>query len=55
VIHLQPFMKKMFSYKKGDYPVAEKISSETLALPFYIGLRETEILFITNEIKKMLI
>lgn len=43
VIHLQPFMRKMFGYKEGDFPIAEKVSSETLALPFYIGLKREDI------------
>ncbi len=55
VIHLQPFMIKMFNYKKGDFPVAEKISSETLALPFFIGLAKKEIEYIVNQVKKAVI
>jgi perosamine synthetase len=43
VIHLQPFMKSMFGYRKGDFPVAEAASSQTLALPFFIGLTPKEI------------
>jgi perosamine synthetase len=41
-IHLFSFYKKM-GFKKGDLPVCEKISSSTLALPFYIGLTENDI------------
>lgn len=52
VIHLQPFMKKMFRYRNGDFPVAEKISSQTLALPFYIGLKKSDITAICREIRK---
>lgn len=54
VIHLQSFMKKIFGFKKDNFPVSEKVSSETLALPFYIGLKKVEILYITEEIRKML-
>ena len=54
VIHLQPFMKKMFGYKKKSFPIAEKISSETLALPFYIGLTEQDIKHISAQITKFL-
>ncbi len=54
VIHLQPFMVKSFHYKKGDFPVAEAISSETLALPFYIGLTKKDIEFIVDKIGKIL-
>lgn len=53
VIHLQPFMKKMYGYKKGDFPVAELVSSQTLALPFYIGLTKKEVGYIAQEIIKL--
>ena len=52
VIHLQPFMKKMFNYKKHDFPIAEKISSQTLALPLYIGLKKNEVKYICEKIIK---
>lgn len=55
VIHLQPFMKKMYGYKKNDYPVAEKISSETLALPLYIGLKKKQIKKIVEQVKKLIL
>jgi len=53
-IHLQPFMKREFGYKKGDFPVAEKVSSETLALPFYIGLKEKDIKYICDTLRDIL-
>lgn len=53
VIHLQFFMKKMFGFKKGDFPVAENISSQTLALPFYIGLAIDDVEYIANTIKSL--
>lgn len=52
VIHLQPFMQKMFGYKHGSFPIAEKISRETLALPMFIGLQKEAIKYICDEIKK---
>jgi len=54
VIHLQPFMKRMFGFKKGNFPVAEKISSETLALPLYIGLKLKDVEYIVKRIKENL-
>ncbi|OGK21874.1 polysaccharide biosynthesis protein [Candidatus Roizmanbacteria bacterium RIFCSPHIGHO2_02_FULL_37_13b] len=53
-IHLQPFMKKMYGFKKNDFPIAEKISSQTLALPFYIGLNKAEITYICDKIKPLI-
>jgi perosamine synthetase len=54
VIHLQPFMKKEFGYRKGDFPISEKVSSETLALPLYIGLKDEDIKFVCDKIKKLI-
>lgn len=54
VIHLQPFMKKMFNFKRGDFPVAEKVADETLALPLYIGLKLRDIEYISDKIRKIL-
>ncbi|MBV7272914.1 DegT/DnrJ/EryC1/StrS family aminotransferase [Clostridiaceae bacterium UIB06] len=48
-------MQKCFSYlghKKGDFPVAEKISQEILALPIYPEITEKEVDFVCDTIKK---
>ena len=54
VIHLQPFMRKMFNFKEGDLPIAEEISSQTLALPFYIGLKKEEVAYVCQQLLKHL-
>jgi perosamine synthetase len=54
VIHLQPFMKKMFRYKPGDFPVAEKIANQTLALPIYVDLTRNDVKYICKKINKIL-
>ncbi|AVX21679.1 MULTISPECIES: DegT/DnrJ/EryC1/StrS aminotransferase family protein [Carboxydocella] len=51
-IHLQPFYCETFGYRKGDFPVCEKIASKTVALPFHNNLSETEIDYVVNVIKK---
>jgi len=54
-IHLFSFYKKQFGYKKGDFPISEDISNNSLALPFYIGLKENDIKYITNKLISILI
>lgn len=54
VIHLQPFMRKMFGYKQGDFPIAEKVAEETLALPLYIGLTRKDVEYISDKTKRIL-
>ncbi len=51
-IHLQPFMKKIFKYKKGLLPITERVSSQTLALPLFYDLCEKNIKKITGIIKE---
>ena len=34
-VPLQPFYREQFGYKPGDFPVTDRISARTLALPFY--------------------
>ncbi len=53
-IHLQPFYKKEFGYKLGDYPVCEDISGRTLALPFFNDLKEKEIDFVVKSLATLL-
>lgn len=54
-IHLQPFYKKEFNYKPGDFPVAEDVSKRTVALPFHNNLTEEEIDFIVRNLKEIIL
>jgi len=48
-LHLQPALKK-YGYKKGDFPVAEKVSDEILSLPMFPELREPDIERVAREV-----
>lgn len=50
-IHLEPFYKKMFGYKKGDFPVTERVAASTIALPFHNELPKRDVLYIAKTIK----
>lgn len=49
-IHLLSFYRKKFGFKKGDFPVSEKTSRTSLALPIYIGLVEKDIKYICGRL-----
>lgn len=49
-IHLFSFYKKLFNYKKGDFPIAEEISRSSLALPLYIGLKKKDCFYIVKKL-----
>jgi dTDP-4-amino-4,6-dideoxygalactose transaminase len=41
--HLQPAYRAAFSYKEGDFPIAEEVLNQTISLPMYCGLTPEEI------------
>ncbi len=49
--HLQTAYSEL-NYKKGDFPIAEKIASTCLSLPVYPGLTNEQLVYITDVIKK---
>jgi len=53
-IHLQPFYRKMFGYKREDFPVTEIVSERTIALPFYNNLKEEQIDYVCENLKKII-
>ncbi len=53
-IHLQPFYREIFGYKRGDFPVTESVSDRTIALPFFSNLKEKQIDFVVKALKESL-
>jgi len=52
-LHLQPAYQNL-GYTKGDFPVAEEVSSHVVSLPMYPELPEERIDYTTEHIKKFL-
>jgi perosamine synthetase len=51
-IHLQPFYRKMFGHKEGDFPVTEDVTGRTIALPFFNNLKEEQIDYVVEKLKE---
>ena len=49
-LHLQPVFKYL-GYKKGDFPVSEKITSEIISLPMFPEITDEQIDYITEKVK----
>jgi dTDP-4-amino-4,6-dideoxygalactose transaminase len=49
-LHLQPCYADL-GYKKGDFPVSEKLSGESLALPIHSELKAEEIEYVCRSIR----
>jgi perosamine synthetase len=41
-IHLEPYYRKRFGFRPGDFPVAERVAASILALPFHSNLSEAQ-------------
>ena len=52
-LHLQECFKYL-GYKKGDFPVAEKVSKEIISLPMNPYLTEEEINYIVDRVKEVI-
>lgn len=50
-LHLNPLFKA-FGYKAGDFPVAERVSTQILALPIHPLLTEEEVRYVAQCIKR---
>jgi perosamine synthetase len=53
-IHLQPFYRELFGYAEGDFPVTERVSAQTIALPFYNELGQADVEWVVGALKESL-
>lgn len=53
-VHLQPYIAKDFGYKEGDFPITEKASKSTLALPFHGNLTKEKVEIVCENLRKCL-
>lgn len=53
-IHLQPFYRSIFGYRKGDFSTTEHISERTVALPFFNRISTDEIEYVGKALRQIL-
>jgi perosamine synthetase len=51
-IHRQPYYRDRFGYREGDFPICESVSARTLALPFFSGMSEEEVVRVAGALKR---
>jgi perosamine synthetase len=49
-IHLQPYYRKRYGYKEGDFPITEAIAQTTLAIPFFTDMTEQQVDYVCDRI-----
>ena len=51
-LHLHPFYKKRFGYKKGDFPIAEDYYDKAVTIPIFPFMTEKEIKYVIKIVKR---
>lgn len=53
-IHLQPFYRKRFGFRPGDFPVTERLGATSLALPFSGVMTESQVDLVCERLRESL-
>ncbi|MBI2054307.1 MAG: UDP-4-amino-4,6-dideoxy-N-acetyl-beta-L-altrosamine transaminase [Candidatus Staskawiczbacteria bacterium] len=53
-LHLHPFYKNKFGYKKGDFPEAEEYYERAITLPLFPKMTDKEVELVIKSVKKIL-
>lgn len=53
-VHLEPYYRKTFGFKEGDFPVAEKIGASSITLPLHLKLEPQEQKYVIRQTAKIL-
>lgn len=53
-IHLQEFYLRDFGYREGMFPVAERLSQETIILPFFTSITDEQMNWVQTQLKAAL-
>ena len=53
-LHLQPFYRKEFGYKVGDFPIAEKYYKRAITLPLFPKMTNKDIERVIKAVKKVI-
>ena len=53
-IHLQPFYRRKFGSREGDFPVTEAVARSTLALPFHSNLDEESVEYVCSALSEII-
>ena len=53
-VHLQPFIAEQFGHKCGDFPITERVSERTIALPFHNNLAKDRVAIVCKALRQLL-
>jgi perosamine synthetase len=50
-LHLHPYYTKSYGYKRGDFPVAERVYERVISLPIYPAMKERDVATVIRAVK----
>lgn len=53
-VHLQPYYREAFGYKKGDFKLAEEYYRQTISIPLYPAMKRKDIYYVIRTLKAIL-
>ena len=53
-LHLHPFYRKVYSFKRGDFPIAEYVSDRVISLPLYPKMTEKDVEKVALFVKRVI-
>ncbi len=53
-IHLQPPYRERYGYGPGMLPVTERVSTSTLALPFFVDIADDDLVYVADSLREVL-
>lgn len=51
-VHFQPFYRRSFGYRAGDFPVAEAFYEQTLSIPMFPAMTDAEVARVIKAVRK---
>lgn len=54
-VHLQPYYRQRFGYRRGDYPQAEQYYERCLTLPLYPRMSDAEVARVIDEVRQAIL
>ena len=53
-LHLHPYYKEKYGFKRGDYPTAEYIYDREISLPLYPKMTDEDVRDVISAVKKII-
>lgn len=53
-VHLQPYYRRLFGFKRGRYPAAESYYDSAITIPLYPSMRKVQVKYIINTLRRIL-